>query len=327
MSGSVALPKSYQKVKPVARVLAALTEASPAIPVATQLPDFLTRPPWSDPQTKRPKPVVVSGLTPPADVEIVWLPGERRRWLGRGASWEPSQGWAVIAKQIADWRTKPAQADDPMTPVVLYFAAYASPELVRPMLEDGWKPPLRRADDRARSFVARYEALALPAVRAIRGLPADRGRLLQPFVSKEIASTMVEGMTRRRSVARGAALGWLRRHPEAAVRHLLPAALGKASPQRRNADAALRWLAAEGTDVAGIAAEAYGDAVAMAVKELLTEGGLGTYPRSMPETPMWAMPSVLPAILLKDRTAALPARSMLTFVDLLQISKPSAPHP
>ena len=320
------------------RVLAALTEAPPAAAgtqalEAMQIPEILARPPWSDPKAKRPKPVVVEGLTVPAGVEIAWLPGERERWLGRGAGWEPSQGWAAIAEQIDVWRAEPPQNDDAMKPVALYFAAYASPELVRPMLEDGWEPPLRRADDRAYSFVARYELLALPAVRAIRGLPADRARLLQPFVSAEIAASMVEGMTRRRSVARGAALGWLRRHPEAAARLLLPAALGKAGPLRRNADAALRWLAAEGSaDVVGVAAETYGDAVGVAVKELLTEGGLGAAPRSMPETPIWAAPPMLPAIRLRaspsqDGTAVLPPRATSTVVEMLQISKPEAPHP
>lgn len=318
-------------------VLAALTAAPPTAAgtpalEALQIPAILARPPWSDPKAKRPKPVVVEGLTVPAGVEIAWLPGERERWLGRGAGWEPSRGWAAIAEQIDVWRAEPPQPDDAMKPVALYFAAYASPELVRPMLEDGWTPPLRRADDRTRSFVARYELLALPAVRAIRGLPADRARLLQPFVSAEIAAAMVEGMTRRRSVARGAALGWLRRHPESAARLLLPAALGKAGPPRRNADAALRWLAAEGgADVVGVAAEAYGDAVGVAVKELLTEGGLGAAPRSMPETPMWAVPAVLPAIRLRASSSrassVLPPRATRTVVEMLQISKPEAPYP
>jgi hypothetical protein len=308
-------------------VLAALTRTTPAIAAETQIPDIISRPPWSEPKIKRPKPVLVDGLTPPADVEVAWLPGERERWLGRGAGWEPSQGWAAIAEQIAAWRKEPAQPDDPMTPVALYFAAYAPPELVRPMLQDGWRPPLRRADDRAHSFVARHELLALPAVLAIRGLPAVRGRLLQPFVSPDIAASMVAGMTRRRSVARGTALGWLRRHPEAATRCLLPEALGKAGPQRRNADAALRWLAADGTDVVGVASGAYGEAVGVAVKELISDGGQGTYPRSMPETPMWARSSVLPGIRLKDGTGMLPPRAAQSVVQMLQISKPEAPYP
>ncbi|MEY9912248.1 hypothetical protein ABIA35_008507 [Catenulispora sp. MAP12-49] len=318
---------AMEPTRATTHVLAALTRTAPDAAQEIQLPDILARPPWSDPKAKRPKPIVVGGLTPPAEVEIAWLPGERERWLGRGAGWEPSQGWAAIAEQIDAWRAQPLQPDDPMTPVALYFAAYASPELVRPMLADGWKPPLRRADDRALSFVARYELLALPAVQAIRGRPGDRGRLLQPFVSAEIAASMVEGMTRRRSVARGAALGWLRRHPAAAVRLLAPAALGKAGPQRRTADAALRWLAAEGTDVVGIVADTYGEAVGVAVKDLLTEGGLGTYPRTMPEIPMWAKPAVLPPIGLKDGTAELPARAVQSVVEMLQISKPEAPHP
>jgi hypothetical protein len=317
---------TMEPTRATTQVLAAI-QGMPDIAAPAQLPDILLAPPWSDPKAKRPKPVVIAGLEPPADVEVAWLPGERERWLGRGAGWEPRQGWAAIAEQIDAWRAGPTQADDSMTPVALYFAAYAPTELVSPMLKDGWRPPLRRADDRAYAFIARYELRALPAVRAIRGLPADRGRLLQPFVSAEIAAAMVEGMTRRRSLARGAALGWLRRHPESAARFLVPAALGKAGPQRRNADAALRWLAAEDTDVTGIATAFYGDAVGLAVKELMADGGLGGRPRTMPEIPIWAKAVVLPKIQLKDGTTVLPACAAQTLVQMLQISKPEAPYP
>ncbi|MBS2552735.1 DUF4132 domain-containing protein [Catenulispora sp. NL8] len=302
--------------------------AASQIPDITDIPGILIRPPWSDPGAKRPKPVVLDGLTSSPDVDVVWLPGEREQWLGRGASgWEPRQGWPAIAEQIAEWRGQPEKADDPMTPVALYFAAYAPPELVGPLLEDGWRPPLRRADDRARAFVARYEVRALPTVLAISGLPGVRARLLQPFVSAELAASLVEGMTRRRSLARGAALGWLRRHPEAAVRHLLPTALGRAGLPRRNAEAALRWLAAEGTDVVGLAGATHGAAAGVALKELMADGALGTFPRTMPETPAWARPSVLPTIRLQDGTAALPPRAVRTVVEMLQISKPEAPYP
>ena len=311
------------------RVAAVIEQNPVGIATESQIPEILIRPPWSDPKAKRPKPVVVEGLTSSPDVDVVWLPGERELWLGRGASgWEPRQGWPAIAERIAEWRGQPEKkADDPMTPVALYFAAYAPPELVGPLLKDGWRPPLRRADDRARAFVARYELRALPTVLAISGLPGVRARLLQPFVSADIAVSLVEGMTRRRSLARGAALGWLRRHPEAAVRHLLPTALGKAGLPRRNAEAALRWLAAEGVDVVGLAGATHGATAGVAAKELMTDGALGTFPRTMPETPAWARPSVLPTIRLKDGTAALPPRAVRTVVEMLQISKPEAPYP
>jgi hypothetical protein len=309
------------------RVETLLSRETPRVAASEQIPAMLLRPPWSDPKAKRPKPAVITGLAPSAGAELVWQPGERERWLGRTAGWEPRQGWPAIAERIAVWRTEPVRKDDNMLQIALYFAANAPSELVLPLLEDGWLPPIRRADEQSSRFAAQYEMQALPTILAIRGRPADRGRLLLPFVDAEIAGIMVESMTRPRSVARGVAQRWLRRHSEAAVRALLPAALGKAGAARRNAEIALRWLAADGTDVPHIADAAHGAEAAVAVKTLIIDDGMSTCPRTMPATPMWAMPSVLPAIRLADGSAVLPPRAVRTVVEMLQISKPEAPHP
>ncbi|MBW8802409.1 MAG: DUF4132 domain-containing protein [Catenulisporales bacterium] len=295
-------------------------EPSPADVALDQLPAILAAPPWRDRERKPVKPVVVEGLTPPAETEVCWLPGERERWLAaRGAGWQPAQGWAATAEEVAA-----GEADDLFA---VYFAAYAPEDLVRPLLA-GWTPSLRRADERAYAFVARYQSLAIPAVLDVKKFPAERARLLQPFVDPEIAALMVDGMSRLRSV-HALAVGWLRRHPEAAARCLLPAALGKRGRARQNAVAGLRVIEAAGTDLVAVATQTFGAGVGLAVKELMSDDGMGGYPRTMPTPPIWARAAVLPPVRVRaaDGDATLPPSAVQAIVEMLAISKSGAPYP
>ncbi|MFL6116138.1 MAG: DUF4132 domain-containing protein [Catenulispora sp.] len=301
-------------------------ESSFAVLPQDRLPAVLAAPPWRDRKRKPVKPVVVEGLIPPADTEVVWLPGERERWLaGHGAGWTPAQGWAATAEEVAT-----GEVDDLFA---VYFAAYAPEDLVRPLLAT-WTPPLRRADERAYAFVARYQSLAIPAVLGVKNRPAERARLLQPFVNPEIATLMADGMSRMRSM-RGLGAAWLRRHPEAAVRCLLPAALGKRGKARQNAIAALRVAEAEGVDLAAVATRTFGPGIAVAVRELMADDGMGAYPRTMPTLPIWARAAVLPPIRVRAADgdaggpgdAVLPLSAAQAVVEMLAISKPGAPYP
>ncbi|MEY9887893.1 hypothetical protein ABIA31_001533 [Catenulispora sp. MAP5-51] len=285
------------------------------------LPEILAAPPWHDKKRKRGKPVVVEGLTPPAavaDVEVAWLPGEREAWLtGHGAGWTPEQGWEAVVHEILN-----GISDEHL---LTYFVAYAPEELVRPQLAD-WQPPIRQVTNRARTFVAKYETLALPTVLSLSRLPAARAQLLQPFESAEIAAIMADGFARLRSM-RAHAVTWLRRHPEAAVRGLVPTALGKPGKLRQNTVAALRFLEADGVDVVGVAAEAYGEDVATATKEVLADLGFETYPRTVPQAPSWARAAMLPGIRLEDGRTTLPPGAAQAVVEMLMFSKPDAPYP
>ncbi|MEY9930153.1 hypothetical protein ABH926_004795 [Catenulispora sp. GP43] len=293
--------------------IAALPELLPEI-----LPELLAAPPWRDKKRKRGKPVVVEGLVPPATVEVVWLPGEREDWLtAHGAGWTPEQGWEAVLPEILD-----GTADEHLA---AYFAAYAPDGLVRAALP-AWQPPIRQVTNRARTFVAKYETLALPAVLSVSRLPAVRAQLLQPFASAEIAAIMADGFARLRSM-RPHAVAWLRRHPEAAVRGLVPTALGKPGKLRQNTVSALRLLEADGVDVVGIAQRAYGEDVGTAMKEVLADLGFETYPRTVPEAPQWARAERLPEIRLKDRETTLPPDAAQAVVEMLMFSKSDAPYP
>ncbi|MFD0638781.1 DUF4132 domain-containing protein [Catenulispora yoronensis] len=299
---------------------------SPGDLPAEDLPELLAAPPWRDRKRKPTTPVVVEGLVAPPDTEVAWLPGERERHLARhGSGWEPEEGWKTWAGRIVP---DPLQATNHF---VSYFAAYGPEELVRPLLA-AWTPQLQRADERAELFVARYEQLAVPAVMGLPNRPAHKARLLQPFVNPEIAAFMIDGLGRLRSV-RGLAVTWLRRHPEAAARCLLPTALGKRGRARQNAVVALRLIEAAGTDVAAVAVRAYGEEVGLAAKEMLADDGLGAYPRTMPTPPIWARAAVLAPILAgaagsgQDGGAPLPLSAVQAVLEMLAISKPGNPYP
>jgi hypothetical protein len=282
------------------------------------LPGILAAPPWRDRKRRPVKPVVVEGLTPPAETQVAWLPGERERHLAsHGSGWEPKQGWKAFAAEVV--------ADQAADTLVDYFAAYAPEDVVRPLLAT-WTPQLRWGNERAQLFLARYERLALPAVMALRRRPAEKARLVQPFVNPEIAAFMADGLGRLRSV-RGLAVVWLRRHPDAAARCLLPTALGKRGRARQDAIAALRVIASTGADIPAIAAQAYGEAVGLAAKEVLADDGLGAYPRTMPTPPIWARAAVLSPIRVKDGGAALPLSAVQAVLEMLAISKPGSPYP
>lgn len=299
-----------------ARIEAVLGDTTPA--ERLDLPEILAAPPWRDRKRKRVKPVVVEGLTPPAEVRVAWLPGEREAWLtAHGAGWLPDGGWRAVLPEILDGTSNPHLAT--------YFAAYGPEELVRAHLP-AWQPPMRQVTDRARTFVAKHELLALPTVLSMTRFPAVRAQLLQPFVSAEIAAIMADGLVRLRSM-RAYAAAWLRRHPEDAARSLVPTALGKPGKLRQNTVAALRWLETAGADVVVLTRQTYGEDAATAIKEVLADRGLEAYPRTVPQAPLWARAELLAEIRLKDSRIPLPPSPAQAVVEMVVFSKPDAPYP
>ncbi|WP_194923079.1 DUF4132 domain-containing protein [Catenulispora pinisilvae] len=300
------------------RVSALLPDDPDNAALMSQLPAILAVPPWRDRKRKPARLITVEALVPPSDTEVGWEPGERERWLGpQDAGWAPQEGWSGLLQEIAE------RTADELT--ALYFAAHGPDDLVRPLLTEGWRPVIKSDDDRVLAFVARYETLALPAILGIERRPALRARLLLPFANPEIAALMVDGASRLRSV-QGAATDWLRRHPEAAARCVLPTALGKRGKFRRGAEAMLRSVEAAGADVPAIATRTYGAEVGQAVKELLADDGLGAFPRTMPTPPPAARAALLAPIRLRDGRTALPQSAVQAVVDMLMISTPDEPY-
>ncbi|MEY9911757.1 hypothetical protein ABIA35_008014 [Catenulispora sp. MAP12-49] len=144
--------------------------------------------------------------------------------------------------------------------------------------------------------------------------PAEAGN------QNKIVQTMAEWLHSEYAPYAEAADVFFRRYPEEAVRQLLVCALGPAGPERRTAEAVVRFAAREGlADVVALAGETSPEA-AVATQAVLDRRGLDTFPKSMPAVPLWADPASLPRILLAGSTAVLPTSAVRFVVQMLTIS-------
>ncbi|MCZ7429114.1 DUF4132 domain-containing protein [Micromonospora sp. WMMA1949] len=294
-----------------------------ALPVAgpDQLPPVLVSPPWS---VRRPRidPPVVGEMERPAGSAMDWLPGERERWAAVVPRW--SGYWngndlSMLAAKIAAGRADSREQ--------IYFFVRATGELARPLLP-AWRPDESwGADEWMSRLVGRYELDALPtALHLARTAPKSVGEVLLPYADGEVADLMADWLDRLKT-ARPVARAWLRRHPEYAVRALLPAALGAPGPRRRAAERALRLVAAEHREVLLGVAREHGEEALAAATAMLDADPLAQLPARMPSLPVWLDPAVLPHVLLRDRSAALPADAIRHVCTMLAISPPGEPYP
>ncbi|MEU0558439.1 DUF4132 domain-containing protein [Dactylosporangium sp. NPDC006015] len=263
------------------------------------LPAVLVTPPW---EVRRAvvKPVVVPGLRCDDEPAVVWPPGEREQLvarLKRGVDRDDPEQLAsqLRAGSLEDWLA-----------VDLFEAG--PEDLVRPLLAT-WEPKrLWGAHYWLRLIAARFGVAALPLVlRVARRSPADGGPALLAYAGPEVA-VLVAGWHGRLKAARAVALEWLRRHPRAAARALVPPALGKQGAGRRHAEQALLALAAEGhrdtvLDVAG----GHGPRAGDAIRDLLDTDPLDVLPARIPFAPAWADPATLPPVRLRGGAHVLPA--------------------
>ncbi|HEX6347555.1 DUF4132 domain-containing protein [Umezawaea sp.] len=291
-------------------------ESVPDAP-ADLLPRVLVAPPWTV-ERAAVKPVVVAGLESPTTREVRWQPGEREVWSEAFGDYYWADAtfpeWAVaVARLLA------GNIPHHMQPALVLKAPK---ELLRRHLVD-WRPEMWSAMDWAKPFVARFEVDALPvALRIARADPTAGAEVLLPFADGEVALLMADWLARLKSV-HAVAVAWFLRHPEVAVRALLPAALAKPGKARREAEAALRLVAARGHgDVVRRVAAEHGDRVVRAAEALIAADPLDHLPAKMPVVGDWADPVLLPRILLRDRRNALPVVAAGHVLVMLAMSKP-----
>ncbi|MEU1759712.1 DUF4132 domain-containing protein [Micromonospora sp. NPDC005686] len=298
-------------------------DSASALPVAgpDRLPPVLVTPPWSV-RRVRATPPVVDGLKRPAGSATAWLPGERERWAAIVPGWAGywhGNDLNVLAAEVAAGRAGSYEA--------IHFFVRATEELARPLLP-AWRPDESwGADEWMCRLAGRYELDALPtALHLARTAPKSVGEALLPYADAEVADLMADWLDRLKS-ARPVARAWLRRHPEYAARALLPAALGATGPRRRAAERALRLLAAEHRElVLGVARE-HGQEALTAATAMLDADPLAQLPARMPSLPAWLDPAVLPQVLLRDRSAALPTEAVRHLCTMLAVSALGEPYP
>ncbi|WP_062433933.1 DUF4132 domain-containing protein [Herbidospora daliensis] len=328
------LLKAHVRARPdlVAEVLADLTgpaaervaavEAAPIAPAAPPgaLPDVLVVPPWSRDRTVR-TPVVVSGLVCTDEPTVAWGRGERDAWRSSAPEWcrVDRRDWPPVAVGGAPgykgWYEAPA----------LFVSG---PDDLAVQLIEVWRPDeMWRTPEWVRAVAARFESAALPlVVDMARRNPTGIAPALVPFATPGIASLMAEWLGRLKTV-RATALTWLARHPDAAARALVPAALGRAGAARHQAEQALSALAARGGRDAVIrAAAGHGPAAEAAITALLDADPLDALPATMPVVPEWADPLMLPPILLRGGGATLPVEAARHVVTMFSVSRPGDPY-
>ncbi|MEV4511026.1 DUF4132 domain-containing protein [Dactylosporangium sp. NPDC049525] len=299
------------------RVEAVLADPS-AVPEAppSALPEVLVTPPWT--VRRAPAAPVVIALTCTEAPVIRWAPGERDTWAAMRA-W-PADWWDLetsIETAAEQYRAGDLQGHHEVT-----LMTTGPDELIGPLLP-GWRP--KRVWDGPQWFpqlVACYELAALPtALHLAAARPADCTELLLPFAAPEVATHMAATLIRLKSL-RGLVMAWFDRHASDAALALTPAALGPAGPDRRAAEESLRLIAVRHRAEVLAAGTAYGPAAAAALETLLGRSALHTLPAKIPGLPAWADPSLLPRILLKDRSAALGDDAARHLCTMLAISRP-----
>ncbi|WP_112261476.1 DUF4132 domain-containing protein [Lentzea terrae] len=281
------------------------TTKTPEAP-AEALPELLASPPWLH-RRPQPKPMVVPDLPVPAP-SMVWEPGERDAWLN-GAYLGDHHDWRQLLKQYLYNKSRMI-ADN------LFLMAPENE--VRHLLAD-WKPNYSWTAERSgKRIAARFGFDALPALLHIAESNAGAGAILLPFASPEVAAVMADWLVRLKQ-ARRVAVDWLSRHRETAAGFLIPAALGKPGPERRNAEAAIRQLHGMGVDVAAVAPTAEASA---GIETLLSVDPVDVLPAKLPTIGEWADTRLLPQVLTSDRKHALSPEAAKHLLMTAALSKP-----
>ncbi|MEU4419954.1 DUF4132 domain-containing protein [Actinoplanes sp. NPDC024001] len=319
-----ALPEvARQQVEPILASLSTVPQAPAGL-----LHPLLVTPPWTRARTVA-EPVVVNGLTAPDVPRLSWAPGEREALVPEFEEPGPEDAaglerWEQAAAKLREGRmSRPADEEK--------FFVEAPRSLALELLPDwrptsfwspGWTLP---------RLLARFGVDALPVVvqrNRQRGSLDVYGPLLLPAEGAGVGALMADWLDRLKSV-RWIAVSWLRRHPEAAARDLIPAALGPVAAERRAAEQALRVLVAAGhTGSVRAAAADYGAAAASAVELLLSVDPAEAVPARLPDLPDWIEDAgSLTPVLLRDRRRALPSGAVRHLCTMLALSRLGLPYP
>ncbi|WP_119728063.1 DUF4132 domain-containing protein [Thermomonospora amylolytica] len=315
---ATALPGMPEDARTALEALAARLERLPEAPVE-ELPPVLADPPWrSGGRGGTRGTPAIKGLEPPVERHVVWKPGER-------AAWHITGGTNLDLRAVAPDRPLEGDRKQPITPTRLLLCPT---DLAGPALRD-WAPvDAWPFSDWAKSLVARFETDALPIAMSVVELNVRFLDTLLPLrnvdVARLMAGRLAGGWKSRRTV-----LDWFARHGTDVVPLLVPDALGGTGDRhRRPAEIALRLLASRhGTDEVVRAARAHGDEAAEAVRALLDIDPLKARKAKPPKIGDWADPALLPQVLLRGRSRALPEPAVRDLVAMLAMGRPGTPYP
>jgi hypothetical protein len=249
---------------------------------------------------------------------MAWAAGEQEAWA---ATRPPHAEWwkldTSIERAVERYKAGDLKAHHEVTLML------TGPHDQIAWLLPGWRPErVWDADQWMRPIIARYGLAALPTTLYLAGkLPASCTELLLPYASGDVAGLMADAFARLKS-QRSLAVTWFDRHAAYAARALVPQALAKPGPTRRAAEESLRMIAVRHRDDVVAAADGFGPQARAGMELLLGADPLHLLPARVPALPAWAEPSLLPRILLADRSMALGDEAVRHLCTMLAISKP-----
>lgn len=310
VDGAPMRPASRVAVAKLRERLAVPPDADPA-----DLPAVVVHPPWTSATRPAALPVV-EGLAPTGPEAIHWRSGQldevlayRKEYEGRRESLKDIEA-EVFA---SSWRKKHASSG---------LMRLSDADIRTACAE--WEPQAFVNGHAVDLAMAVLGPAVLPDLaRVAVSSPATFTGLLEDVESPQLARFFAAA--RKLKAARAKAEVWLLRFPDAAVGGLLPAGLGKHGPARRDAEDALRWLAARGhADRIRAAAKALGGPAAKAADAVLAFDPRQLLPTKLPKLPAWWAPDTYPRPMLVGRARALPLAAVEAFGIMLAISTPEA---
>jgi hypothetical protein len=263
----VVLPKvasGTSKAADAARSILAASASKDDVPLAdtNEIPSVLRDTPWrKKKKTTKPVALELDATVPPAT--IVWADGEREK-ARANVGWYARDLIEMTADTLEQWERLPAER----RPADIWVRWGT--------VRGNYRVPEKRAlaewnDNRAASVsLGPLRMLAVHGDAAIPGLFArdafDSSWTLEALfeaqlhaVGKESAVVAARALARRKAWRKRAS-EWLHAHASVAAAALLPVALGKDSRERKDAEAAVRFLARTHRDAVDEAARVLGEA-------------------------------------------------------------------
>jgi hypothetical protein len=286
----------------------------PATLSASAVPTLLASPPWLGPR-KASAPVVIDVDEPSTDLFTAWLPGEREEWAAAGTPYPPSvwrKTWADFIKEVTDGHGR----------YPLSYVAHAPDDIIRPLLPTITESSyLWQAEGEIRRILARFDVDAAHYVlRTVITKPAQTVHVLLPVGGSAVARRMVDWL-QARSV-RASALEWFDRHIDSAAPDVVASVLRQKGAPRLAAERGIRTLARRGNrDVLVSAAGQFGPKASAVVATIVDTDPLLVLPRTIPTTPAWLDPALLPPLVLRDTEAPLPTDAVQNVLVMFAMSR------
>lgn len=278
-----------------------------------EVPSLLAAPPWRS-QTEPVKGQVVK--------EFRVLEFERRvDWRGRTkprtyfydrppAKTTPERVEAGLRRLRGSKSMNIFEIDRVVDEAVLIFLAEA-PSKVWSIYQDDLLP-----------ITARFGVKAVPGLIRLAKKRADlAAHALSFIVAPEVAPFMASVLEKKKAAKY--AKQWFEQYPDAAVRGLIPVAIGPHGSGRTSAESALRRLPRK---LVVEVATSLGDQVKGAVEEVLNLDPLSLYPKKLPTLPKFAAPELLPTVCTRSG-ATLPAEAVTELLTMLAFTPLDTPYP